>query len=42
MLPLFKQVAVANIYLFNVNNRNTGKRREICSIKTIKTPERRL
>ena len=41
MLPLLKQVALANIYLFEVNNRNTGKRREICSLKT-KAPERRL
>ena len=30
-----------NIYLFNVNNRNTTKRCEICSKLTIKTPERR-
>ena len=29
----------ANIYLFKVNNRNTRKRREICSKLTIKTPE---
>ena len=28
----------ANIYLFKVNNRNTGKRCEICSKLTIKTP----
>ena len=41
-VALFKQVALANIYLFEVNNRNTGKRREICSLKTIKAPERRL
>ena len=39
MLPLFKQVALANIYLFNVNNRNTGKRCETCSKLTTKTPE---
>ena len=31
----------ANIYLFQVNNRNTRKRYEICSKLTIKTPERR-
>ena len=31
----------ANIYLFNVNNRSTRKRCEICSKLTIKTPERR-
>ena len=31
----------ANIYLFNVNNRNTRKRSEICSKLTKKTPERR-
>ena len=31
----------ANIYLFNVNNRNTRKRCEICSKLTIQTPERR-
>ena len=30
-----------NIYLFKVNNRNTRKRREVCSKLTIKTPERR-
>ena len=30
----------ANIYLFNVNNRNTRKRSEICSKLTKKTPER--
>ena len=31
----------ANIYLFNVNNRNTRTRCEICSKLTIKKPERR-
>ena len=31
----------ANIYLLKVNNRNTGKWREIFSKLTIKTPERR-
>ena len=31
----------ANIYLFEVNNRNTRKRCGICSKLTIKTPERR-
>ena len=30
----------ANIYLLEVNNRNTRKRCEICSKLTIKTPER--
>ena len=31
----------AGIYLLKVNNKNTGKRCKICSILTIKTPERR-
>ena len=31
----------AGIYLFKVNIKNTGKRCEICSILTIKTPEQR-
>ena len=31
----------ANIYLFKFNNRNTGKKCEICSELTVKTPERR-
>ena len=31
----------ANIYLFQVNYRNTRKRSEICSKLTIKTSERR-
>ena len=31
---------VGNIYLFEVNNRNTEKRYEICSKLTIKPPER--
>ena len=31
----------AGIYLFNVNNRNTRTRSEICSELKIKTPERR-
>ena len=30
---------LANIYLFNVKNRNTTKRCETCSKLTIKTPE---
>ena len=30
-----------NIYLLKFNNRNTGKKCEICSKLTIKTPERR-
>ena len=36
-----REATPANIYLFKVNNRNTGKRCEICSKLTIKTPERR-
>ena len=32
----------ANIYLFKANNRNTGKKCEICSKLTIETPERHL
>ena len=31
----------ANIYFFKAKNRNTKKRREICSQLTIKTPKRR-
>ena len=31
----------ANIYLFKFNKRNTGKRCEICSKLTTKTPRRR-
>ena len=31
----------ANIYLFQVNNKNTRKRCEICSTLTTKTPEQR-
>ena len=31
----------ANIYLLKINNRNTKKKREICSKSTIKSPERR-
>ena len=31
----------ASIYLLKVNHRNTGKRCEICSKLTLKTPERR-
>ena len=31
----------AGIYLLKVNNRNTRTRCEICSMLTIKTPERR-
>ena len=30
----------ADIYLLNVNNRNTRRRRKICSKLIIKTPER--
>ena len=32
---------LANIYLFQVNNRNNRKSCEICSKLTIKTPEQR-
>ena len=32
---------VASIYLFEVNNRNTRKKCEICSMLTIKKPEGR-
>ena len=31
----------ADIYLFKVSNSSTRKRSEICSMLTIKTPERR-
>ena len=31
-------IILANIYLFKVNNRNTGERSEKCSKTTIKTP----
>ena len=31
----------ADIYLLNVNNKNTRTRCEICSMLTMKTPERR-
>ena len=31
----------SNIYLFQVNNRNTSKKCKICSKLTLKTPERR-
>ena len=37
----FPTVLSINICLFRVNNRNTGKRCEICSKLTIKTPKRR-
>ena len=43
-LPLFPvpiREFSAGIDLLRVNNRNTGKRCEICSKLTIKTPERR-
>ena len=30
----------ANIYLFKFNNKNTGKKCEICSKLTLKIPER--
>ena len=35
------ELVPSNIYMFNANNRNTRKRREICSKLTIETPERR-
>ena len=38
MINLRKSIYLANIYLFNVNNRNTRKRYEICSKLTTKTP----
>ena len=34
------EVSGANFYSFKVNNRSTGKRCEICSKLTVKTPER--
>ena len=37
--PDFNAMYPANIYLFKVNNRSTGKRCEICSKLTIKTQE---
>ena len=39
--PLSETIYPTNIYLFNVNNRNTTKRFKICSKLTIKTLERR-
>ena len=41
LLSKIKQVTELIMYLFKINNRNTGKRCEICSKLTIKTPERR-
>ena len=38
---VYFNVNPANAYSFKVSNRNTGKRCEICSKLTIKTPERR-
>ena len=40
-LTHFVLVFPANIYLLKVNNRNTGKKWDICSKLIIKTPERR-
>ena len=34
-------MTLPSIYLFTINNNNTGKRCEICPKLTIKTPERR-
>ena len=39
--PFHDSLYPANIYLFKVNNRNSRKRREICSKLSITTPERR-
>ena len=38
---LIRNINLANIYLFKVNNRNSTKRCEICSKLTIKIPKRR-
>ena len=38
-LSMYKNKDPANIYLFEVNNRNTRKRCEICSKLTVETPE---
>ena len=40
-LRAMNEVFPGNIYLFNVNNRNTRKRYQICSKSTIKTLEQR-
>ena len=37
---IFSASNPANIYMFKVSNRNTGKNWEICSKLTIKIPER--
>ena len=37
-----KYTIPANIYFFQVNNRNTSKRCDICSKLTMNTPERQL
>ena len=39
--PIKIRTFPAGIYLLKVNNRNTRTRCEICSMLTIKTPERR-
>ena len=39
--PCLNTPNLAKIYLFEVNNRNSGKRCEICSNLTIKAPGRR-
>ena len=38
---MFENKYPANIYLFKVNNRNTSKTRETCSMLTIKISEQR-
>ena len=38
---IFSRYNPAGNYMFQVNNRNTRTKREICSKLTIKTPERR-
>ena len=40
-LELLQHINPANTYLSKINNRNTGKRCEVCSKLIIKTPERR-
>ena len=40
MIKMPQKSFPVNIYLLKGNNKNTRKRREICSKLTIKTPER--
>ena len=40
MIKMPQKSFPVNIYLLKANNRNTRKRRKICSKLTIKTPER--